>query len=257
MNGLDPAGVLVAGTVIKLPGGAPVPARSAEPAPAAGRPGRHPAPTAARLGAADIQSVASQYGVSPSLAAAIAWQESGFNNAMVSSANARGVMQVMPGTWDYVQRTWRRASSTPPRRPTTSTPACSTSSGCSTRPAATRARRSPATTRACSRSATAASTTTPRVRGERAGAAVALRRVARGRPHAPPRVTSVGTLARGLDIRTLSRGKGPSCRRPRCRRRSGCRGRRSTGCARCSRSAASSSASRTRAGCGAGRSWRI
>ena len=23
---------------------------------------------------------------------------------MVSSANARGVMQVMPGTWDYVQR---------------------------------------------------------------------------------------------------------------------------------------------------------
>ena len=38
------------------------------------------------------------------LAAAIAWQESGFNNDMVSSANARGVMQVMPGTWDYVQQ---------------------------------------------------------------------------------------------------------------------------------------------------------
>ena len=55
-------------------------------------------------GAGDIQSVASQYGVSPSLAAAIAWQESGFNNAMVSGANARGVMQVMPGTWDYVQQ---------------------------------------------------------------------------------------------------------------------------------------------------------
>ena len=57
-----------------------------------------------RLGAADVQSVASQHGVSPSLAAAIAWQESGFNNAMVSSANARGVMQVMPGTWGYVQQ---------------------------------------------------------------------------------------------------------------------------------------------------------
>ena len=39
----------------------------------------------------------------PSLAAAIAWQESGFNNGMVSSANARGVMQVMPGTWNWVQ----------------------------------------------------------------------------------------------------------------------------------------------------------
>ena len=46
---------------------------------------------------------ASLHGVSPSLAAAIAWQESGFNNAMVSAANARGVMQVMPGTWSYVQ----------------------------------------------------------------------------------------------------------------------------------------------------------
>ena len=42
--------------------------------------------------------------MSPSLATAIAWQESGFNNGMVSSANARGVMQVMPGTWEYVQR---------------------------------------------------------------------------------------------------------------------------------------------------------
>ena len=67
-------------------------------------PAAGPEPTPQRLGAADIQSVASQYGVSPSLAAAIAWQESGFNNGMVSSANARGVMQVMPGTWDYVEQ---------------------------------------------------------------------------------------------------------------------------------------------------------
>ncbi len=51
-----------------------------------------------------MQNVASANGVSPSLAAAVAWQESGFNNAMVSSANARGVMQVMPGTWQYVQQ---------------------------------------------------------------------------------------------------------------------------------------------------------
>ena len=104
MNGLDPAGVLVAGTPIKLPGGAPAPARSSEPAPAPVIPQADPAPTATTVGAGDIHSVASQYGVSPSLAAAIAWQESGFNNAMVSSANARGVMQVMPGTWDYVQQ---------------------------------------------------------------------------------------------------------------------------------------------------------
>ena len=104
MNGLDPDGVLVAGTVIKLPGGAPTPARAAEPAPEPVVPAADPAPTPGFVGAGDIQSVASQHGVSPSLAAAIAWQESGFNNAMVSSANARGVMQVMPGTWDYVQQ---------------------------------------------------------------------------------------------------------------------------------------------------------
>jgi LysM repeat protein len=104
MNGLDPAGVLVAGTVLKLPTGAPTPARASEPAPAAVVPEAAPEPTATRLGATDIQSVASQYGVSPSLASAIAWQESGFNNSMVSGANARGVMQVMPGTWDYVQQ---------------------------------------------------------------------------------------------------------------------------------------------------------
>jgi N-acetylmuramoyl-L-alanine amidase len=103
-NGLDPARPLLIGTVLKLPSGAPTPARASEPLPAqrvvssAG-----PQPTPQRVGAADIQSVASQYGVSPSLAAAIGWQESGFNNGMVSDANARGVMQVMPGTWSYVE----------------------------------------------------------------------------------------------------------------------------------------------------------
>jgi soluble lytic murein transglycosylase-like protein len=105
MNGLDPSGLLLAGTVIKLPTGAPAPARAAQPAPAATVvPTAAPEPTPTRLGATDVQSVASANGVSPSLATAIAWQESGFNNAMVSGANARGVMQVMPGTWDYVQR---------------------------------------------------------------------------------------------------------------------------------------------------------
>jgi len=105
MNGLNPSGVLLAGTVIKLPTGAPAPVRAAQPAPAAKVvPAAAPEPTAARVGATDVQSVAAAHGVSPSLATAIAWQESGFNNSMVSSANARGVMQVMPGTWDYVQK---------------------------------------------------------------------------------------------------------------------------------------------------------
>jgi N-acetylmuramoyl-L-alanine amidase len=104
MNGLDPDAPLLIGTVIKLPSGAPAPPGASTPEPEQTVvPQADPIPTQTRLGAADVQSVASLHGVSPSLAAAIAWQESGFNNAMVSSANARGVMQVMPGTWTYVQ----------------------------------------------------------------------------------------------------------------------------------------------------------
>jgi LysM repeat protein len=104
MNGLDPNGVLLEGTVLKLPSGAPQPAAAATPAPATTVvPQAAPEPTPQRMSAADVQSIAALHGVSPSLAAAIAWQESGFNNGMVSGANARGVMQVMPGTWDFVQ----------------------------------------------------------------------------------------------------------------------------------------------------------
>jgi N-acetylmuramoyl-L-alanine amidase len=90
-NGLDPNGVLVAGTVLKLPTGAPE------------IPDADPVPTDTRLDASTVSSVAAENGVSGSLAAAIAWQESGFNNSMVSGANARGVMQVMPGTWSWIQ----------------------------------------------------------------------------------------------------------------------------------------------------------
>jgi soluble lytic murein transglycosylase-like protein len=105
MNGLDPAGLLIEGTVIKLPSGAPAPVQASEPAPAeVVVPEAAPAPTGQMVSAVDVQNVAAAHGVSPSLAAAIAYQESGFNNSMVSSANARGVMQVMPGTWDYVQQ---------------------------------------------------------------------------------------------------------------------------------------------------------
>jgi LysM repeat protein len=104
MNGLDPNGLLLTGTVLKLPGGAPAPVQASAPEPATQVvPEAAPAPTAQRVSAADVQNVAAAHGVSPSLAAAVAWQESGFNNSMVSPANARGVMQVMPGTWDYVQ----------------------------------------------------------------------------------------------------------------------------------------------------------
>lgn len=104
MNGLNPTALLIAGTVVKLPTGAPAPAASATPAPAPVVAAASPAATPGRVTSADIATVANRNGVPASLSAAIAWQESGFNNGMVSSANARGVMQVMPGTWTWVQQ---------------------------------------------------------------------------------------------------------------------------------------------------------
>ena len=71
---------------------------------AQGSPTNPPYPTPERLSASQIGSIAAQNGVSSSLADAIAWQESGFNNNLVSSADARGIMQILPGTWDWIQR---------------------------------------------------------------------------------------------------------------------------------------------------------
>ena len=102
MNGLNPSAQLIAGTVMKLPTGAainataPAPARTIVPQAA-------PMASPGRLSAGQVGTLAAQAGAPSSLASAIAWQESGFNNAMISPANARGVMQVMPGTWSWVQ----------------------------------------------------------------------------------------------------------------------------------------------------------
>jgi soluble lytic murein transglycosylase-like protein len=104
VNGLKPTAHLIIGTVLKLPSGAPAPIHASEPVPATRVvPNAAPVPTAARLSADRVKQLASEHGAPASLAAAIAWQESGFNNALVSPANARGIMQVMPGTWDWVQ----------------------------------------------------------------------------------------------------------------------------------------------------------
>jgi soluble lytic murein transglycosylase-like protein len=104
MNGLDPGAPLLAGTALKLPTGSPLAVQAAtttvEPTvvpPAA------PYATPGRVTAEQIGQIAAANGVSPSLAAAVAWQESGFNNGVVSAANARGVMQLLPGTWSWVQ----------------------------------------------------------------------------------------------------------------------------------------------------------
>ena len=111
-NGLDPNGVLVSGTVLHL-SGSPAAASSTGSAAssqpvgtaAEGTPTDPPYPTPERVTAPQVGSIAAANGVPASLADAIAWQESGFNNDLVSSADARGVMQILPGTWQWIQNT--------------------------------------------------------------------------------------------------------------------------------------------------------
>jgi len=103
MNGVEPSAPLRVGTVLKLPTGSPLASQSA-PSATEVVPQAEPYATPGRVSAVQIGGVAATHGVSPSLASAVAWQESGFNNGLVSAANARGVMQVLPGTWSWVEQ---------------------------------------------------------------------------------------------------------------------------------------------------------
>ena len=97
-NGLDPAGILRAGTTLTVPG-----ASAAAPVASPGaRASAAVQPTDERVSPSDVGAIAASQGVSPSLAEAIADQESGFNNAAVSPTGATGVMQIEPGTWRYI-----------------------------------------------------------------------------------------------------------------------------------------------------------
>jgi hypothetical protein len=51
---------------------------------------------------AAIDRWARSYGVDPQLARALAWMESGFQQDVVSSVGAIGVMQLLPETWEFV-----------------------------------------------------------------------------------------------------------------------------------------------------------
>jgi N-acetylmuramoyl-L-alanine amidase len=119
-NGLSSTSFLIAGSVLHTSGVASAPVSTTVPvsattttlpqtstqpvgAAAQGNPTAPPYPTPERMTAGQIGSIASSQGVSSSLADAIAWQESGFNNDLVSSADARGIMQITPGTWAWIQ----------------------------------------------------------------------------------------------------------------------------------------------------------
>jgi len=87
MNRISPNALLLAGATLRVPASA----------------GGPPYPTPDRVTLAQVEQIANAGGVPGALAAAIAWQESGFNNDLVSSADARGVMQILPGTWSWIQ----------------------------------------------------------------------------------------------------------------------------------------------------------
>ena len=104
-NGLDPAGLLLAGQSINVSGLGATTATAAQPvstAVATAAPSGGAQPTAERVSASEVGSIAAANGVSPSLAEAIGYQESGFNNDEVSSTGATGVMQIEPGTWSFI-----------------------------------------------------------------------------------------------------------------------------------------------------------
>jgi LysM repeat protein len=112
-NGLNPLGVLPSGAVLNLGGGGTASApptssnvATAQPVAAAaqGSPTSPPYPTTQTVSPSEVGSIASANGVPPALAQAIAYQESGFSNNEVSSSDARGVMQILPGTWSYIQQ---------------------------------------------------------------------------------------------------------------------------------------------------------
>ncbi len=63
-----------------------------------------PVPTPERVTSTEIADVADANGVPAALAEAIAWQESGWNNDVVSNVGAVGVMQIVPGTWAWIDR---------------------------------------------------------------------------------------------------------------------------------------------------------
>jgi soluble lytic murein transglycosylase-like protein len=110
VNGIDPNAPLLSGAVLRLSGASTEAAQSgtsaAEAAPASeGSTSAAPYPTAETVTASEVGSIATENGVPPSLAEAIAYQESGFNNDLTSNADARGVMQILPGTWNWIGKT--------------------------------------------------------------------------------------------------------------------------------------------------------
>lgn len=108
-NGISNPSRIYGGQQLTIPGGAPATPTPAPVAPAPSAPSA-PAmpPSMTRLVAERnamrqlIAAEAQRFGVPPAFALAVAWQESGWRQEVVSSAGAVGVMQLMPATGAWV-----------------------------------------------------------------------------------------------------------------------------------------------------------
>jgi LysM repeat protein len=96
LNHLDPSHVLLIGTKLRIPGGSSST--------------HHVTAKRVAYRTASVSSVralldrwALHYGVSVHLVRALAWMESGYNNALVSSVGARGIMQLLPTTFRFAE----------------------------------------------------------------------------------------------------------------------------------------------------------
>ncbi len=89
LNKLDPARPLLIGTKLRFLAAAAAPSALSA--------------TNAVSVRESLDNWAAHYGIDPKLARALAWMESGYNNSVVSSVGAQGVMQLLPATWSYVE----------------------------------------------------------------------------------------------------------------------------------------------------------
>jgi hypothetical protein len=122
-NGIDPEAPLLAGAVLQVRGSSGEASPSGDEGPsegsgteagqaassqavgeANGSTSEPPYPTEETVTPSEVGSTAEENGVPASLAEAIASQESGFNNDLTSSAGARGVMQILPETWRWINQ---------------------------------------------------------------------------------------------------------------------------------------------------------
>jgi LysM repeat protein len=103
LNGLDPEALLLAGTVVRLPGASSEAAEGSQgQAETVASVAGPPYPTEETVAPSEVGTIAEENGVPSSFAEAIAEQESGFDNRFTSSTGARGVMQIEPETWSWI-----------------------------------------------------------------------------------------------------------------------------------------------------------